>query len=323
CPEGYGRIGEWERVKPGWFTAAYARFTAPGRPIMWAEFGYNVWDRSRMADDPDRLEFAERFYNDFYRMALRSGANGTVCWYYPGGYRYNERSDFGIIDPDGTLRGVSRAILDNAKALTAQREIPEPDYWITVGRDATCLGLPGIYKAVQEPFWRAIEEGKFPGLRSEGTGTTSANTPMIAVGDVPYTGSNPPKYLNAEFNYVEIQNAAGGWVRVVEDGETVKVKRGAAVRARASVGNIGFATWLTPKTAGRMLGAVYLSTRAKGPVQFKAPIQADTPYLADAEVAEFTVSPGLNLPTSVVFEMTANGRAWFGERLRVRLQPET
>ena len=321
CPEGYGRIGDWDRVKPGWFTAAYARFTAPGRPIMWAEFGTSVWDQARMADDPDGLAFAARFYNDFYRMLLQSGANGSVCWYYPGGYRYNERSDFGIIDPDGTYRGVSDAIRDNAAALTVPRDVPEPDAWITVDRDATPLGLQGIYGAVQADFWRDVGEGKFPGLKSEGTGSTSANAPLVAVGDVPYTGSNPPKHLNAEFNSVEIQDANGEWVRAVEDGVTVNVKRGAPVRARASVGNIGFATWLTLQSAGRMPGAVYLSTRSEGPVQFRAPIASDTPYLGDAQVPEFTLTEGLSEPAEASFEMTANGRAWFGEKLTVRLVP--
>jgi hypothetical protein len=87
------------------------------------------------------------------------------------------------------------------------------------------------------------------------------------------------------------------------------------------VGNIGFATWLTLQSAGRMPGAVYISTRSEGPVQFRAPIASDTPYLGDAQVPEFTLTEGLSEPAEASFEMTANGRAWFGEKLTVRLVP--
>jgi hypothetical protein len=164
-PEGYGRIGDWERVKPGWFTAAYSRLVAPGTPVLWAEFGSHVWDMSTMSQSPERLEFTEQFYRDFYEMALRSGANGTVCWWFPGGFRTNERSDYGIIDPDRSWRGISEVIAEHAATMTESREIPEPTVWIEVERYAHPDGIYGIYEDVQEEFWAAIEAGEFPGLR--------------------------------------------------------------------------------------------------------------------------------------------------------------
>ena len=36
--------------------------------------------------------------------------DGVAWWWYPGGYRVNERSDFGIINPDGTDRPVTKVI---------------------------------------------------------------------------------------------------------------------------------------------------------------------------------------------------------------------
>ncbi|MBD3173815.1 MAG: hypothetical protein GF320_01435 [Armatimonadia bacterium] len=164
-PEGYGRIGDWERVKPGWFTAAYSRLVAPDTPVLWAEFGTHVWNLATMDQSPERLEFAEQFYRDFYEMALRSGANGTVCWWFPGGFRTNERSDYGIIDPDRSWRGISEVIAEHAAIMTESREIPEPTVWIEVERYAHPDGIYGIYEDVQEEFWAAIEAGEFPGLR--------------------------------------------------------------------------------------------------------------------------------------------------------------
>ena len=51
-PEAYGRIGDWERVKPGRFTAAYARLCDPNKPVLWAEMGNSVWDMQTMALSP-------------------------------------------------------------------------------------------------------------------------------------------------------------------------------------------------------------------------------------------------------------------------------
>lgn len=43
-PEAYGRIGDWERVRAGEFTAAYGRLCDPDKPLIWAEMGYNAWE---------------------------------------------------------------------------------------------------------------------------------------------------------------------------------------------------------------------------------------------------------------------------------------
>jgi hypothetical protein len=72
--------------------------------------GYTAWDAQQMATSPGGLEFIARFYTDFYRLLNESGVDGVFFWWYPGGYRLNERSDFGIINPDGTDRPVTRVV---------------------------------------------------------------------------------------------------------------------------------------------------------------------------------------------------------------------
>jgi hypothetical protein len=168
APEGYGRIGDWERVKPGIFTVAYARCCAPGKPVLWAEAGVSVWDLQEMEGDPARLEFQARYYEDFYNMVLRSRSNGVVWWWYPGGYRSNERSDFGVIHPDGTDRAVTAVIRRFAPRILAPRAIPQPDVLIEIDRDADARGLFGVYERVRERFWKAIEAGNTPGLVERG-----------------------------------------------------------------------------------------------------------------------------------------------------------
>jgi hypothetical protein len=164
-PEAYGRIGGWDIVKAGRFTADYARLCDPGKPLIWAEMGTSVWDMGTMAPDPGKLEFAARFYGDFYRMLRDSGADGVFFWWYPGGFRLGESSDFGILNPDGTDRPVTRVIRAEGKEFLRAPKPPSPDHWISVDRDRDARGLFGIYEAVRDEYWKAIEEGKTPGLR--------------------------------------------------------------------------------------------------------------------------------------------------------------
>ena len=57
-PEGYGRIGDWNQVRPGMFTVAYARAIDPSKPVMWAEYGVSSWDMNLMQTSPSGLDFA-------------------------------------------------------------------------------------------------------------------------------------------------------------------------------------------------------------------------------------------------------------------------
>lgn len=166
-PEGYGRIGDWPRVRPGHFTAAYARLCNPALPLIWAEMGYNTWDMARMAPDPAKLETAAQFYADYYRMMRESGADGVFSWWYPGGFRLYENSDFGILNPDGTDRPVSRVIRAEGPAFLAAPKPPPPTQWLSVNRDRDARGLFGIYQAVEAEYWRRVEQGVPVGLRWE------------------------------------------------------------------------------------------------------------------------------------------------------------
>ena len=165
-PEAYGRIGDWEKVKPGRFTADYARLCDATKPVVWAEMGHSVWDNQQMLPAAEQLDFQARYFRDFFRMMTDSGADGIFFWWYPGGYRLNERSDFGIINPDGSDRPVTKVIRDEGgKFLHASKSGAKPDYWITVDRDRDARGLFGIYEAAKDEYWKAIAASKTPGLK--------------------------------------------------------------------------------------------------------------------------------------------------------------
>ena len=314
-PEAYGRIGDWERVKPGWFTYEYGRWANPGLPLMWAEAGVSAWSQALMTQSEERLEFQARFYTDMYRMMLGSGADGIYWWWYPGGYRTNERSDYGIINPDGTDRPVTKVIRETAEAFFHAPSAGPADHWITFDRDPHPDGIAGIYDEVKDEFWAAIEGGETPGLRTEGTGTTSADCPLMAVGNVAYNGSNPPKHLDGFFDIVEIRNAAGEW-REVPDGGEVTVGEGKPVVARLTVTNLGEAAWLPPTEAGDRGGVAVMSGEARFPV----PARVDK--FGQAVFEEVTLmADGVREPTPIELRFEAQGRAVFGPRFTIVVRP--
>jgi hypothetical protein len=312
-PESYG--GAYAgNPNQGSFAAAYARYAAPGRPVFWAELGVSIWDGSNFTGTPPKTAEQVSFYERMYDMMLKSHASGSAGWFWPGGYRFDEKSDYGVINPDGSWRPVSEVIKKYSTSMTAPRDRPAVDHWITVDRDADVRGLVGIYERVQGEFWQAVQAGKFPGLRDEGTGMDSTNVPLKAVGNTEYNGNNPPKYLNAEFNYVSVKGADGKWVDV-QNGARIKVKTGAPVLCRASAGNTQSATWIAPANAKGAKGGVYLATLPEAEVQARGPIVADTPCFADAEIREFVLSKAIKKDSKVVLQMTALDRAWFGEKV--------
>ncbi|MBT9138347.1 MAG: hypothetical protein DDT31_00904 [Syntrophomonadaceae bacterium] len=321
-PGGYNfPLGE-DGFNASCFVIRYVNFVTRGKPILWSEFGKSVWDGHVMEPNPGVIKAQGEFHAQFYRMVLEAGANGITPWWWPGGYRVKERSDFGIINPDGTFRPAAEQLRKYAPLIKAPRSFPEPNYWITIDRDAHPGGYWHMtFNEGQEAFGRARAKGKNLGIRTRGTGTNSANTPLVAVGNTRYNGKNPPKYLNAEFNWFEIKNANGEWLEV-KDGSEIEVKKNAVVLAKVSVGNLQEAEWLPPESTKGEPGAVYLASPGESELKFKKAIPKNTPYLKDADFGEFTLNSGISERTTVVLRMTAEGRAWFGEKLDFTLVPE-
>jgi hypothetical protein len=116
-----------------------------------------------MSDSPTRLEKQANLYRDVYRMLIASGSDGVFFWWYPGGFRVGERSDFGIINPDGTDRPVTQTIRENGPKFLAAPK-PQPDVKIKVDRNEDPTGLHGIYRRSKDEYWNQINAGHFPAL---------------------------------------------------------------------------------------------------------------------------------------------------------------
>ncbi len=316
-PEAYGRIGDWEKVKPGRFTFEYGRWANPAVPVLWAEAGVHAWDMSLMRPGEEALDFQARYYTDFYRMLTESGADGIFWWWYPGGFRVNENSDYGIINPDGTDRPVTRVIRDHAEAFIQGPDSKPVDTWLTFDRDSHKNGLTGIYSALEETFWTAIAEGKIPGLRTEGTGTDSTNCPPVAVGNVPWTVSNPPKYLDACFDVVEMRNADGTWQRVFS-GDSIPVD-GSPVTLRLTITNLGEATLIAPENTGDKPGGVYIT--CSGDLEKAVSLPQDLARFESTIVEITLVDRPTGRDTEIILAFNARERTSFGNRVILVFKP--
>ena len=101
------------------------------------------------------------YHEMFYRMVLEAGADGIIPWWWPGGYRVDERSDFGIINPNGTPRPAAKLIKKYSPLIQSPRSYPEPNYWLIVDRDAHPGGYPHIiFNEGKDAYKRARLKGK-------------------------------------------------------------------------------------------------------------------------------------------------------------------
>ena len=322
CMEGYSFRPGGTGPNVAGFVNRYIHFTTGGKPHFWIEFGGNAWNKAAMQPGEQEMASQAESHELIHRAALRTGAKGSVPWWWAGGYRVSEKSDYGILNPDGTLRPSGRLLQQYARRFQTPREYPKSDTWFTMDRDAHAGSHFWIaFNTGAEAYQKAEAEGKQLGIRTPGTGTTSADTPLLAVGNTPYNGKNPPKYLNAEFNWFRIRIGDGTWIDVKNDAR-IRVPRNQPIVASASVGNLQEAIWLTPEHCQGKPGAVYLASTGDSQLRFKQPIAKDTAYLEDSDFGEkLCLTKGVSTETKVVLQMTAEDRVWFGERMRFILEP--
>jgi len=152
-----------EESRRNGFHTIYAHCVGKGKPVIWVEFGYDTRSDSR------RMQEQKSRYQDFYEMALESGANGVVAWCYPGGHRVDESgSDFGILDADGGFRPVCDVIKEYSAKFTQPRTRPSPDHWITLDRELYLWRYSKISDYGSREYLKALKSGRIPGLKMPG-----------------------------------------------------------------------------------------------------------------------------------------------------------
>ncbi len=347
CPEGLGGMI---------CLSLLAGYLSGHKPVTWVEYGLNLignsgqsplealrWDRVHLTAYTDAYE-AQREYNGmFFKAFKEAGVAGSAPWWYPGGFRRVELSDCGYVSPNGVPRSVWHDYMKTQDIPVHFDETREIDKVITLDPDATaqswgryCLGSGMVDRMERDnarvagkpvdphPDWGegalacrdALAEGRHVAFRTPGANATSREMPMLAVGNVPLTGANPPKYLDAEFNWVTL--TVDGVATDVPQGGKIAVRKGAHVKMEACVGNLREAKWL--RLDENETGGVWLRARL-GCRELLLPMGEDTPYLMDAYVAG-TLTEAFEEATDIELRMTDWGISDFGEIWRFCLMEQ-
>ncbi len=219
-PEGYALTGDLDQFFEGGFITAYARGMSGGKPVVWLEFGCSVGQ----SPQPTDLANQARLYRNMFELAKRSHAAGVFGWWYPGGWRVDEKSDFGIVNPDSTPRP---AAWEFKKLVGAPLGAGRPAPWTgrTVNPHAHATGLSGLWDDWRATYRQELRENRMQELR-------------------------PTAYANAEWGRIEIN----GREFPRRPGEKLIVKPGDQLRLELI--NTGSTEWANVLVADRPVDSI-------------------------------------------------------------------
>ena len=306
-PERYSPVLLWPDDRAFGLVTAYSRYRTGGKPVQWTEFGADV----STSDGSSTSQAAQGAICDtMMRQVADDGSNAASVWWWPGGYSPMGGADFGIVDPDGTPRPCAVALSqwNTTFAAAAPDLTSNPPTTLTVDRDVDARGSYGLFLNYQNSYVQARQAGMSVVLADAGTGTDTSTMPVIQVGDAPYTGTGPLKFVDAEFAGVHVVCPALDVT--VENGSSVPVPPGAACQLTPTLVNTGEAQWL-PGSASK--GGVTLQTSA-GDLALTAPL----PSLQRTPIGTLNVTMGQG-PITLTGRSQVLGVGSFGEALNLTL----
>jgi hypothetical protein len=286
------------------FAAAYARYRSGGKPVYWSEYGLNIGvNRERVTTQAIICDSVMRLIND-------DGSNAAAVWWMPGGWRVDEQSDYGILNPDGSPRDCAYALSwwSANFALAPPTQSSGTPVTLTIDRDADARGDVGLFLRWQKDYVMARQAGNPVILRDNGTGADTSTMPLMQVGSVPYAGSGPLKYANAEFAGIHVQ--CPDLDITVENGAQVQVLAGSTCQLTPTLVNTGSATWVP---AAQSNAGVVLHTNLGD-----LPVQNSLTYLQRIDMGPLRATVGQS-NIDITGRLNIQGIGPFGENLHFTL----
>jgi hypothetical protein len=281
-------------------TSAFARW-ATGTPVFYAEYGRPLPQSPSAAD----LEAQASYYDSLLSAWRSSCADGAVAWWWPGGWRTDEQSDFGLTEADGSPRPALDVLSSWSAATSGPCTHPAATVAHTFEPVAGVRGEADVFAAARPRAQQAIDTGARLVFRAAAEDATSLTAPRW-IGD----RCCGTRDLWAEIHQVELRvGASGAWFEV-EPGRAYGVAAGQPIHLRARVRNLGPATWLPDN--------VFFATNpAFGGVTMPWwRIPQSVPRLGELAVPEadgsdVAISSGLAAGVHhVQFQLVADGVAW-------------
>ncbi|OQW96534.1 MAG: hypothetical protein BWK77_04345 [Verrucomicrobia bacterium A1] len=232
-PEGWGLSGAQDQFREAGFITAYARGVANGKPVAWVEFGTSVGADPRAAD----LLNQARIYANMFDLVTRSRAAACFGWWYPGGWRVDERTDMGVVHPDGTWRPVGDVFRQFTHRLRREKWTVDPWRGREVNRGADARGLSALWARWRSTYRQELADSRMEEVRPVGFGKRTGDTSFRSTGGVAFEDPAPMESVNAE------------WGQILADGVEQDRRPGQAIRARRrqklrmELINTGAATW--------------------------------------------------------------------------------
>ncbi|MBO5897911.1 MAG: hypothetical protein J6R04_02755 [Clostridia bacterium] len=265
-PEGY-QLGTSEiQALQIMFANAYARYTKPDAPVVWKEYGRHVWpghDDANFAPSEVLLQTQADYYRYALEYALNSYTSGMFCWTSYGGYRTDEKSDYGIFNPDGSDRPATLLMREYAPKIIGQGE-RQNEVFIALERDDHVGGIFGMFDAVKDELAAAFAAGKtvtfINATQHENGDHAYADTLLdYAIADAkPENGTYPLRYVNGMIKDFRV---------VSEDGKTY---------AEVTVCNTKQSIWRA--------GTVSVVSTAESDIAVDCTIDAEVGYLENTTV---------------------------------------
>jgi len=293
----------WPNGRGLGFSAAYTRYRSGGKPVYWSEYGIDT------GANGERLADQQSICDSVMRLVDEDGSGGHAAWWMPGGWRVDEKSDFGILNPDGSPRPCGHVLAQWGASFAANPPAPggRDPLPLTVDRDADARGDVGLALRWQKDYAQARQGGRYVYLRDAATGADTSTMPIIQVGNVPYAGVGPLKYVNGELGGIHVRCAELDVV--VENGSSLSVPEGIACDITPALVNTGSVAWLSTTQSS---GGVVLRT-SQGDLALREPV--DSLRIGESEALTVTVVPG---SLEITGRLAVQGLGTFGETLRIK-----
>ncbi len=317
-PEAYGMTAEEGDYRRWGFVDAYCRWAGNGKPVFWSEFGNTIHPGYK----PDDYERQRRIWENSLQLVLFAGADGDAGWWWPGGFRVGENSDYGCTEPWGEPRPSALQLKEFAPRLCTRGPDDRPEVTLTVDRDADVRGLPGLWQKHLDEYLAAADGRHAVRLKTEGDGKTTVDFPLAAVGNAPYTGFEPPRHVNSELTEAVVR-VGESVCRAADDflwhDVALEVPAGKPARVELAWLNTGVVEWACATTAGDRAGAVVLTDVATG--KALAALPHDVARYGTATFRfELDRTPAAGEERVLTLRLEAKGRCRFGQQIRLTLR---